>query len=332
MGGLARKSTILNDTKENNFNYFVVDAGNLFFKNKTINPGVASDVAKINAETIVSSFNKIGCDAFNVGENDFALGLEYLNELKNNSNFPYISANIKNTSGSFLFNPYKISEKNGVKLGIIGLSSIFKNDNIIVEDPIESLKKIIDFVDSQSDFILLLFDTIESDLNKLHNEKLPIDFIIQSKSKKRSNDGGKKDTPVYSCGDRGKYLYEFDFLYNDIKNEFVDIAKYESTIKLIDRKINNLNKNENQDKPNTDQENHFNKLKEYNSHKKLAENKIEIAENKIIVNKIALDKTIIDDPKILKIVDKANIKKNIINPQPKTPNPPHGHPGHRHGH
>ena len=40
-----------------------------------------ASIAKINAETIVSSFNKIGCDAFNVGEKDFALGLDYLHEL-----------------------------------------------------------------------------------------------------------------------------------------------------------------------------------------------------------------------------------------------------------
>jgi len=333
LGGLARKSAILNQAKENNNIFFIVDAGDLFFKKNTINPGIPTDLAKINAETIVSSFNRIGCDAFNVGEKDFALGLDYLNELKDNSEFPYISANIKNASGSYMFNPYKIVERNGLKLGIIGLSSIFMHENVQVDDPIESLKKIVDFVDAQSDFVVLLFNATDADLNKFHRENLAVDFVIQSKSKRKSNDGGKKEIPVYSCGDRGKYLYEFDFVYNELNNEFVDIPLHESIIKLMDRKIKNLSKNDNQT-TNTEVkiENNRKKLANFSSQKRDAQSKIATAENKILVNKIALDKTIIDDPEILKIVDAGIIKKNLIAPQPKTPNPPHGHPGHRHGH
>ena len=327
LGGLARKSAILNKAKEENENYFVVDAGDLFFKNKKIDPGIPTDIAKINAETIVSAFNKIGCDAFNVGEKDFGLGLNYLNNLKQNSDFPYISANIKNANGSYMFNPYKIVERNGLKLGIIGLTSVFQLENIQVDDPIESLKKIIDFVDAQSDFVVLLFNAKDEDLKKFHNENLPVDFVIQSKSKKRSNDGGKKQTPVYSCGDRGKYLYEFDFIYNEINDEFVDIALHESQIKLMDRKIKNLKNPKSQNSnTNANPEEMQKKIDNFNSQKMKAENEIASAENKLIVNKIALDKTIIDDPEILKIVDVGNRKRSLI------PNPPHGQPGHRHGH
>tara|TARA_A100000164_G_C21881701_1_gene760622 strand:+ start:483 stop:1463 length:981 start_codon:yes stop_codon:yes gene_type:complete len=326
LGGLARKSAILNKAKLNKTNFFVVDAGDLFFKTKTINPGIPTDIAKINAETIVSSFNKIGCDALNIGEKDFALGIDYLKGLKENSEFPYISANIKNNLGSFIFNPYTIVNKNGLKIGIIGLSSSFEYENILVEEPVEALKKIIDFVDAQSDFVLLLFNANENDLNKLHNANLPVDFIIQSKSKKRSNDGGKKEIPVYSCGDRGKYLYEFDFLYNEINNKFIDIAQYESTIKLMERKINNLNNPTNQNVQKTNQENKLEQIKNYKIKMKEAEDVIDNAVNKIIVNKIALDKNFIDDPEILKIVDIGNKKRSLI------PNPPHGQPGHRHGH
>jgi 2',3'-cyclic-nucleotide 2'-phosphodiesterase (5'-nucleotidase family) len=330
LGGLARKSAILNKADEENQTYFVVDAGDLFFKNSSINPGIQSDLAKISADIIVNAFNKIGCDAFNVGEKDFAMGLDYLNELKEQSEFPYISANIKNSSGSFIFNPYKIIERGGIKLGIIGLSSVFEMENIQVDEPIESLKKIVDFVDAQSDFILLLFNASDNDMNRFHNENLAVDFVIQSKSKKRSNDGGKKETPVYSCGDRGKYMYEFDFIYNELGNEFIDIALHESTIKLMDRKIKNLS-NQNSQNENTNPVNTQEKLDNFTSQKKEAEDKIATAINKISVNKIALDKTITDDPEILKIVDAGNIKKNSINPQPKTQNPAHGKPGHRHG-
>ena len=44
---------------------------------------------------------------------------------------------------------------------------------------------------------------------------LPVDMVYRSKSKKRSNDGGSKAIPVYSTGDRGKYLYDVTIAVND---------------------------------------------------------------------------------------------------------------------
>ena len=154
-----------------------------------------------------------------------------------------------------------------------------------------------------------------------------INFVIQSKSKKQSNDGGKKDVPVYSCGDRGKYVYEFDFTYNDLENDFVDVAYHESTIKLMNRKIQNLSKNEDDAQ---DEVAIQKKIENYKAQLIEAEQKINSAENKISVKKIELGKKIIDDPEILKIVDAGNIKKNLLNPQPKQKDPGHGQPGHKH--
>ncbi len=258
------------------------------------------------------------------------MGVDYLTYLKDMSSFPYISANIKNTTGSYIFNPYKIINRDGVKLGVIGLSSVFQKDGITVEDPIESLKKIIEFVNSQSDFVVLLFNASDNDINRFHKSNFPVDIVIQSKSKKRSNDGGSNKTPVYSCGDRGKYVYEFEFNYNDIQNDFADISVYESTVKLMDRKINNLSKHNNQ--PENEEAQKI-KLENYSNQKLEAEEKINSAENTIIINKIELGKKIIDDPVILKIVDSGNMKKNLLNPQPQpgTKNPKHGQPGHKHG-
>ena len=174
LGGLARKSAVLNSAKNKKSDIFVLDAGYLFFKKNTVNPGVEVDHAKINAETIVNAFNKIGCDAFNVGQKDFALGLDYLIYLKKSSNFPFVSANIKNSTGSYLFTPYKIMYSGGIRLGVIGLSSVFALKGINVEDPIESIKMILDFVNYQSDFVVLLFNANDKDMKRLHSENLDI--------------------------------------------------------------------------------------------------------------------------------------------------------------
>ena len=51
------------------------------------------------AEIIRDAYNVIGCNAFNVGEKDFAAGLDFLLNLEKASNFPFISSNIYKNNG-----------------------------------------------------------------------------------------------------------------------------------------------------------------------------------------------------------------------------------------
>ena len=51
MGGLARKATIIENLSNQNINPIVLDAGDLFFKKDKIEPGITTDIAKINACT-----------------------------------------------------------------------------------------------------------------------------------------------------------------------------------------------------------------------------------------------------------------------------------------
>ena len=49
------------------FDVIILDAGNLFFKKETLEPGTPSEIFKATAEIIVSGFNEIGCHAFSPG-------------------------------------------------------------------------------------------------------------------------------------------------------------------------------------------------------------------------------------------------------------------------
>ena len=102
-GGLARKCTIVNNSKSAGFNTLVLDAGNLFFKQKSIDPGISLDSAIENTSTIIEAFNHIGCDAFSPGVLDFAAGVDFLNKLSKKSKFDFISCNIKDSNSNFLF-------------------------------------------------------------------------------------------------------------------------------------------------------------------------------------------------------------------------------------
>ena len=71
------------------FDVIILDAGNLFFKKETLEPGTPSEIFKATAEIIVSGFNEIGCHAFSPGSKDFAGGLAFVQKMQEMANFPF---------------------------------------------------------------------------------------------------------------------------------------------------------------------------------------------------------------------------------------------------
>ena len=124
--------------------------------------------------------------------------------------FPFISANIQDSDGNRIFDPYIIVETGGVSVGIIGLASTFIHSEVYIQNPMEALEEVVNEVDAQTDIVVLLFDSEEADITHLHASGYPIDLVVRSKAKLQSGDGGNKDILTYSCGDRGKYVYQFD--------------------------------------------------------------------------------------------------------------------------
>jgi len=316
LGGLARKATILEDLSNQNINPIVLDAGDLFFKKDIIEPGITTDIAKINADIIVESFNKMGCDAFSPGSKDFASGLNFLKSLEKKSKFPFISANLANKKGELLFEPYIIKKHKGNRIAIIGLSSEFTSNEIVVLEPIVTLQNVINRI-GDVDLVVLLFNASDKDLNMLYSSQLPVDFILRSKGRVRSSDGGSK-IPTYSAGDRGKIIYRFDINLVDSKLPFVDVAWCENTNDRVTSRLNKMKKGDEtavleylyKDDPAT-----LNRIKNYKNQLDMANQLLENAINTVSFSKIELGKTIFDRPDILKIVDRGKIKiKDISGP------------------
>ena len=82
MGGLARKATIIENSKENGLPLFVLDAGNLFFGKDRVLPGVSEETAGVNARIILHASNKMGFEAIRVGSKDFGMVLETMQVLE----------------------------------------------------------------------------------------------------------------------------------------------------------------------------------------------------------------------------------------------------------
>ena len=332
MGGLARKSTIIKDLKSEGHDVIVADAGNLFFKKDKLSSGVTIDHAKETANIIVDCFNIIGCDVFSPGSHDYAAGFDFMQQLQKKSNFPYISANIFGKNGEKLYDPYIIVEKQGKKIGFIGLSSVFLNELLTVKDPFKTLKNIINEVDSKTDMIILLFNASEKDLNRLKTKDYPIDFAVRSRSNLPpavSKDGGSSSIPTYSIGMRGKYIFEFDINIGDKDSKFLDIMYLESKLEKSEKFLSSYN---------IDFEESIDLDSEFkNDPKALSQIKKKLKERDDLVatlggkvnyfsfRKYSLDKQIKDDTKILNVIE--NGKKRMTDLFGPLPDP---HKGHNH--
>ena len=341
MGGLARKSTIINNLKNKGNAIIVADAGNLFFKKDRISEGVTLETAKETAKIINECFNVIGCDAFSPGSHDFAAGFDFLKGLEKKSNFPFISANIFGKYDEQIFEPYIIIEKEGKKIGFIGLSSIFLNENLNVKDPFKILKSLSEEVAAKTDMVILLFNASEKDLNRLKTKNYPIDMTIRSRSNLPpavSKDGGSSDISMYSIGMRGKYIFEFDIYIGDNSNNFIDLMHTQSKLDKANNFLNNYDINFNEsidlniefkDDPKT-----LDDIKKNLEKKERLEDILDNPINYFSFIKHSLDKQISDDPKILNIIDIGKEKINKLKgpPLPDDKGRLPGHPHHGHSH
>jgi len=293
-----------------------LDAGNLFFKQDKIDPGISLDVSKENARAIVSAFNHISCQAFSPGKKDFAAGLDFLMELQSLSDFDYISCNIKNKDSELLFKPYNVIDVGNLKLGIIGASSYFNSDNVFVEDAYSSINNVLSKIRDECDYIILLFSASSSDYKKLSNSDLEVDLVIRGNTSRHSHDGGGGKFPIYSIGDRGKLLYQFDLKHNSKSSSLVDIAYFEKTIKSDSKRLNQLVMDTTQLK---DQQKEA-RISQYQESIQRYSQIINSVENSLQFKKVTLNKLIQDDPYVLKIVDEAKLKTQsmgapLLNPQ-----------------
>ena len=337
LGGLARKATLI-DEIDLDKNSIIIDAGNLLFKDNSVSQGVAYDISKITAEIIINSFNEIGCNAFSPGIKDFSLGLDVIRELEILADFPFISANIKDKTGELLFKPYVIEEIDGIKIGIIGLTSKFINDELIIENPITALSEVIAELSPQVNFTLLLFSADQSDINYLNKESLDLDFIIRSNSTIKSRDGGAKQYPTYSIGDKGKNIFKFEITLNDVNSKnFIDTPRYQN---ILDRNQNQLNKLK-QDNLVADLHEMYKNdditLNKINTYERLmgeAYDKIGESVNTISFTKYELGKNIVGKEEILEIVEYGKgLIEQITGPQmPDSKGRFPGDPHHGHNH
>ncbi len=72
----------------------------------------------------VATMNRIGYDAMAVGNHEFNFGLDVLARARRQAAFPFLSANVVDEgTGEPAFDPYRVVETDGIRIGILGLTT-----------------------------------------------------------------------------------------------------------------------------------------------------------------------------------------------------------------
>ncbi|MCP9266808.1 bifunctional UDP-sugar hydrolase/5'-nucleotidase UshA [Xenorhabdus sp. XENO-1] len=118
--GLAAQKTLVDSIRQE-----VAKKGGsvLLLSGGDINTGVPESDMQ-DAEPDFKGMNLVGYDAMALGNHEFDKPLSVLHQQEKWANFPFLSANIYQTStGKRLFKPYVMFDEQGVKIAVIGLTT-----------------------------------------------------------------------------------------------------------------------------------------------------------------------------------------------------------------
>jgi 5'-nucleotidase len=115
MGGVARRAAIIESIRKENPNVLLLDAGDIFQGTPYFN--------YFGGELEFKLMSMMKYDIATIGNHDFDNSIEGLHKQLPNATFEFVSANydFKNTIMDGHVKPYKILNKNGIKVGVFGL-------------------------------------------------------------------------------------------------------------------------------------------------------------------------------------------------------------------
>ena len=301
-------------------NPLILDAGDMFFSKTNISNNIKSE--KFRCSTMLQGYEKIGCDALNIGKYELLAGVSFLKKMEEKYNsIPFVSANIKyKDTGELLFRPYIVEERDGLKIGVIGLSNMVPDTmtNIIADDYIKSGNTFIKNLKNQVDLIVLLVNTDRNSQSSLTKNFDEADFIFTSGSTHRTSASmpQKPNGPyVYANGKQGKYLTVIDLDIKNNKDPISDLSSKEQKVRQLTNRLKRLQKKDPSKKLEdiySGQDNILNLIKRYRSELETAKTLVEKAKNKMRFSSLALNKKINDDPEILAMVDVALNKFKVL--------------------
>jgi 2',3'-cyclic-nucleotide 2'-phosphodiesterase/3'-nucleotidase len=119
--GIAKVATLVKEARKNDPDLLLVDSGDTiqgtpleYFHNKRNNAP---------PDPMMLSMNALRYDSMTVGNHEYNFGLKVLEKARGEAKFPWLSANTYNKTATTHYQPYIVKEVNGVRVGVLGLTT-----------------------------------------------------------------------------------------------------------------------------------------------------------------------------------------------------------------
>ena len=157
IGGIPYLATLINQTRAKEPISFLMDAGDIY-------TGALSKKSK--GKLPFDLYSAMGYDVLTLGNHEFEYGWESLVATLPRANFPVLNANIVyEASGSLFAQPYTILQRDGIRIGVIGVMGIdafynttakFQRVGLTIKDPIATAQYWIDKIREDVNMIVVL--------------------------------------------------------------------------------------------------------------------------------------------------------------------------------
>ncbi len=186
-GSYAQISTVVSKLRAENANTILIDAGDSLQGNS------AELFLNDSVHPMIAAMNLMKYDVWVAGNHEFNYGVPTLQKIMKQQNAKVLFGNVYTKKGKNLADAYTIIEKDGVKIGIIGMvtPNITRWDgenlkNYKVTDPVEETKKVIAEIKDKVDVIIAAehmgesneYDVPNSGVEDLAKACPEIDLII----------------------------------------------------------------------------------------------------------------------------------------------------------
>ncbi len=169
--GLSRAATIVDSVRASApGRVILLDAGDLLQGNPLT--FVAARIDRAGTHPVIAAMNAMHYDAAAIGNHEFNYGLPTLDRAIAQARFPFLAANAYTPAGKRAYPAYRIVERAGVRVGIVGATTpgsvLWDRDNlrgrIVLHDIVPDIKKAVAEVKAKGVSVVIV--TVHSGLNE----------------------------------------------------------------------------------------------------------------------------------------------------------------------
>jgi len=279
--------------------------------NNSVLVDLQSEADKLRAQTVIKGYETIGCDVINVGGFDMAAGIDYLQQIIDSTDIPFISANIIDSkTKKNLFPPHHIIENKGLSVGVIGLTDFIPPHirRVKIEDFVTVGKAQIAELRNKVDIVVVLAN-VNRDKNKLMNKEFAdADYVFLSRNTMKTRPGTEQpvDGPfTYGSNVQGKYLAQIDINVTEIDSPLIDVSNLHAQIDNIDKRLQRF---QNKDPKKSlediyaDQPRIIKLIGDLRTNRETFEKNLQLAKNTSSYKSVPLSRKIEDDQEMLQYV------------------------------